>query len=115
MFSQFKFNIPEKFFIKNVIDLLIIICDFLVFTFIILLKLNLEKALIILALLLGLNLIFYYVVSLIFSLSVKREYIQTNGNVKIVKNSIEELIKKHKISFDNYLKTTKECIANFEN
>ena len=115
MFSQFKFNIPEKFFIKNVIDLLIIICDFLVFTFIILLKLNLEKALIILALLLGLNLIFYYVVSLIFSLSVKREYIQTNGNVQIVKNSIEELIKKHKISFDNYLKTTKECIANFEN
>lgn len=115
MFSQFKFTIPEKIFIKNVIDLLIILCDFFVFTFIILLKFNLEKSLIILALVLGLNLVLYYVISLMFSISIKREYSQRTGSVQNIKNSIEELIRKHKISFDNYIKTTKECIANFDN
>lgn len=115
MFSQFKFNIPEKFFIKNVIDLLIIIFDFLVFTFIILFKFNLEKSIIILALCLALNLIFYYIISLVFSISIKREYLRVTINVQNINKSFEELIKKHKISFDGYLKMTKECVNKFEN
>ena len=114
MFNNFNFNISEKFFIKNAIDLIILITNFGAFAFLKLYNVSTSLTLAILTCLFVLTLFVKLIINVWFKNSLNNELSLKNKKFANTTVYINELLEKQKQTLNSYLKTSKECSSKFE-
>ncbi len=114
MFNKFNFNILEKMFIKYIIETFLILANFGLFSLILTFDIPMARAFAFIAIMLLLNVFIYYLLRLWIDKTIKKDITTKVKDISQLKNILEDLIAKHKHTLDLYLKTTQDCIANFE-
>lgn len=114
MFSKFNFNILEKMFIKYTIETFLILANFGLFSLILTFDLPMARAFAFIAIMLLLNVFIYYLLRLWIDKTIKKDITTKVKDIEQLKRVLEDLISKHKQTLDLYLKTTQNCVNNFE-
>lgn len=114
MFNKFNFNILEKMFIKYTIETFLILANFGLFSLILTFDLPMARAFAFIAIMLLLNVFIYYLLRLWIDKTIKKDITTKVKDIEQLKSVLEDLIFKHKQTLDLYLKTTQNCVNNFE-
>jgi methyl-accepting chemotaxis protein len=114
MINNFYSKISEKFFIKNVIDIVIIFAIFSVFGVLTFYHTSTVLTISILACFFIISILTYLIVSVWIFNSVRNEISTKSEKYTKISDHIKELLEKQKQTFNMYLETTKDCSAKFE-
>lgn len=113
MFNNFKFNIFEKFFIKNTIDILFIIANFVIFAGLKIYQVSTISTLIILATTFTITLFIHFIVNILFKNSLKNDFSEKSKKFFMATENLNELLEKQKQTLNEYFETTKDCSTKF--
>ncbi|MGN1125411.1 MAG: methyl-accepting chemotaxis protein [Candidatus Gastranaerophilaceae bacterium] len=111
--NKLKFSTTEKFFIKSLIDILVILITFCTFAFMLAVPIPKTIAYIILIALFFIGILFYYISRMWLHYVFKKELSDKVLKIMSIKSKLEELILNHKNTLNSYLKTANECVSGF--
>lgn len=114
MFNKFNFTILEKMFIKYIVETFLILADFGLFALILTFYIPMARAFAFISIMLILNVFVYYLLRLWIDKTIQRDITAKVKDISQLKTVLEDLIAKHRKTLDLYLKTTQDCVTNFE-
>lgn len=114
MFNNFHFNISEKFFIKNSIDVIMIIAIFAVFGVLKIYNTSFALTIAILVCVFIATLFTHLLLNIWLGNSLKNELSTKTSKINKTTDSINELFEKQKETLNSYLETSKDCSSKFE-
>ena len=114
MFNNFHFNISEKFFIKNSIDVIMIIAIFAVFGVLKIYNTSFALTIAILVCVFIATLFTHLLLNIWLGNSLKNELSTKTSKINKATDSINELFEKQKETLNSYLETSKDCSSKFE-
>lgn len=114
MFNNLKFNIFEKFVIKNSIDIVMLIAIFMIFAVLKIYNANSILTFTILAGTFVLFFIIHFMINIWFGNSLKSEFSEKTKKISKVSENINELLEKQKQAFNVYVETTKDYSVKLE-